>query len=520
MSPRDQVVRAHVPAAEENASEFQARFLLFNAMPAWFVSSIVHFLGIIILALITVAPQPLSEQIQAYAPPTEEVEELKDFEIKTIPIDPTPVSNSNSNTIPDTTTDIISASAEETEGVSVIADVDSAPSRIELSEFSNEVAPRSDIMQTTQGIAGTGFSGRGAKQRAQIGKLRGGNDASERAVANALKWLAAHQLPDGGWNFDHRTGPCNGRCANAGNLTDCRTGATAMALLPFLGAGQTHREGPYKEVVRRGLYFLTSQMKLENHGGQQTGNLAQGGGQLYSHGLAAITLCEAYGMTHDKALMAPAQLSLNHIMYAQDPVGGGWRYTPRQAGDTSAVGWQIMALKSGHMAYLRVDPKTIQGAVHFLDTVGVDSGSYYGYTDPGRGQATTAVGLLSRMYLGWKKDNPALQRGIDYLAATGPSKTNLYYDYYATQILCQNEGEKWDKWNVQMRDWLVASQDGASKTKAAHQTGSWHIPGDIGADRGGRLYSTSLSTMILEVYYRHMPLYGKQAADDDFPLGP
>ncbi|MFN0022099.1 MAG: prenyltransferase/squalene oxidase repeat-containing protein [Pirellulaceae bacterium] len=512
MSPRDQVVRAHRQdsIAEENAGEFQARFLLFNAMPAWFVSSIVHFLGIIILALITIAPRQVDEQIQAYSPPMEVVEELTNPELRPISLEPTPSTNDKT---PNVTQQIISDSAEESETVSVIPEVDPAPSRVEMDEFSNEVAPRTDLTTTLEGISGTGYSNRGAKARAQIGAIKGATEKSEAAVARALKWLAAHQNSDGSWNFDHRVGPCNGRCGNAGNLTDCRTGATAMALLPFLGAGQTHREGQYKEVVRRGLYFLTSQMKLENHGGLQTGNLAQGGGQLYSHGLAAITLCEAYGMTQDKSLMAPAQLALNHIMFAQDPVGGGWRYEPRQAGDTSAVGWQLMALKSGHMAYLKVDPKTVQGAVHFLDTVGIDSGSYYGYTDPGKGQGTTAVGLLCRMYLGWKKDNPALQRGIDYLADTGPSKTNLYYDYYATQVLCQNDGEKWNKWNVQMRDWLVASQD-----TAGHQTGSWHVGGDIGADRGGRLYSTALSTMILEVYYRHMPLYGKQAAEDDFPL--
>ena len=514
MSPRDQVARAPSQDSDnENGGEFQARFLLFNAMPSWFASSIVHFLGIIILALITIAPPPVNESIQAYAPPVEKVEELTNPEFKPMPLDPkiVPVNN----TMTEVTQEMISASAEETDTVAVMPDVDQAPSHFELSDFSTEVAPKNDMTKTLEGITGTGFTGRGEKSRKALGELRGANDQSEAAVARALKWLAAHQNGDGSWNFDHRTGPCNGRCGNAGNLTDCRTGATALALLPFLGAGQTHREGHYQEVVRRGLYFLTSQMKLENHGGLQTGNLAQGGGQLYSHGLAAIALCEAYGMTQDKSLMAPAQLSLNYIMFAQDTTGGGWRYTPGQPGDTSAVGWQLMALKSGHMAYLKVDPKTVQGAVHFLDTVGVDSGSYYGYTDPGKGQGTTAVGLLCRMYLGWKKDNPALQRGIDYLAATGPSKSNLYYDYYATQVLCQNDGEKWDKWNVEMRDWLVATQD-----TAGHQTGSWHVPGDIGADRGGRLYSTALSTMILEVYYRHMPLYGKQAAEDDFPLGP
>jgi len=261
-------------------------------------------------------------------------------------------------------------------------------------------------------------------------------------------------------------------------------------------------------------------MRVRNEGGMQAGDLAQPGGSMYSHGLAAITLCEAYAMTHDRKLMGPAQLSLNHIMYAQDPVGGGWRYVPRQPGDTSVVGWQLMALKSGHMAYLAVDPKTIQGAIRFLDSAQADGGAKYGYTGPGQGSATTAVGLLCRMYLGWKRDNAALKRGVEDLAKAGPSKGNMYYNYYATQVLRQycgdpgTEGhELWDKWNTNMRDWLTGSQD-----KTGHQKGSWVMRGDHGSDRGGRLYCTSMATMILEVYYRHMPIYGKQAATEDFPL--
>jgi hypothetical protein len=224
-------------------------------------------------------------------------------------------------------------------------------------------------------------------------------------------------------------------------------------------------------------------------------------------------------MTHDRGLMQPAQLSLNHIVWAQDPIGGGWRYAPRTPGDTSVVGWQLMALKSGHMAYLQVPPNTIQGAIKFLDAVQADSGSKYGYTGPGGGQATTAIGLLSRMYLGWKKDHPALQRGAEFLAATGPSKGNMYYNYYATQVLRHYGGEggagseMWDKWNKEMRDWLVESQD-----QNGHQRGSWNMKGDHGSERGGRIYCTSMATMILEVYYRHMPIYGKQAAEEEFPL--
>jgi hypothetical protein len=329
---------------------------------------------------------------------------------------------------------------------------------------------------------------------------------AEQAVSSALKWIIAHQEHDGSWNFDHRHGPCK---TNPGTLVEADKGATAMALLPLLGAGQTHKEGEYKKQVKAGLAYLVRTMKVHEN---KTADLVDSG-NLYSHGLATIALCEAYAMTADKELMTPAQAALDYIAYAQDPVGGGWRYSARQAGDTSVVGWQLMALKSGHMAYLRVSPETVKGASSFLDSVQVDSGSAYGYTSPGDGQATSSIGLLCRMYLGWKHDHGALERGVARLSKLGPSKTNLYYNYYGTQVMRHYGGDAWTKWNSVMRDQLVHSQ----ATKGAEQ-GSWYIAGDHGSDKGGRLYCTSMSTMILEVYYRHLPIYGKAAAEEDFPL--
>jgi hypothetical protein len=208
----------------------------------------------------------------------------------------------------------------------------------------------------------------------------------------------------------------------------------------------------------------------------------------------------------------PAQLALNYIMAAQDPVGGGWRYAPKQPGDTSAVGWQLMALKSGHMAYLDVNPLVIKKAVEFLDSVQADDGASYGYTGPGAGPATSAVGLLCRMYLGWKKDHPGLDRGVTKLAKMGPSK-DLYFDYYATQVIHHVEGERWVAWNSKMRDMLTDAQ-----VKSGHSAGSWYdgVDGGHGAHVAGRLYCTSLATMILEVYYRHLPIYGAQSVDEEF----
>lgn len=501
---------APVPAPNEPdepiVSQHRGRFLLL-AMPSWLVSGCVHFVLLILLALLTIAPPQVSAKLHLAAALTVPEEKVLDFKEEKIELklEPTDVAQPSP--------DFAAPAPETTEEVDmpIVADEMSAePSEIEFDDFSDEVAPRGNITDTIGNLSGDAFIGRTTEGRKALALKSGATEASEAAVALALEWLANHQSPDGGWNYDHRLGACNARCGNSGSLTDCRTGATAQALLPFLGAGQTHKKGKYQKQVAAGLYFLTQQMKVRTQLGLQCGDLAQGGGNMYSHGMATIVLCEAYGMTHDKGLLLPAQLSLNHIVYAQDPVGGGWRYTPRTPGDTSVVGWQLMALKSGHLAYLQVPPQTITGANKFLDSVMSDY-AYYGYTDPGRGQATTAIGLLCRMYLGWKKDHPGIEKGIQFLSQTGPSKGNMYYNYYATQCLRHYEGEMWDKWNVKMRDQLVNSQE-----KAGHLRGSWHMNGDHGSDRGGRLYCTSMATMILEVYYRHMPLYAKQAAEDEF----
>jgi hypothetical protein len=290
-------------------------------------------------------------------------------------------------------------------------------------------------------------------------------------------------------------------------MAEARIGATAMALLPFLGAGNTHMAGNYKGVVHKGLYYLVNNQK-------SNGSLWENGGTMYSHGLAAIVLTEAYAMTGDTSLQRPAQGALNFITYAQDPVSRGWRYKPRDmtGGDTSVVGWQLMALKSGHMAKLGVNGSTVQGVKKFLNSVQANDGATYGYMSPGRKPTTTAVGLLCRMYLGWDHEHPALANGVKRLAKTGPSKTNLYYDYYATQVMRHYGGADWEKWNKTMRDHLVKTQN-----RKGHAEGSWLL-GKEHTDKGGRLYCTSLATMILEVYYRHLPIYGKKASEDEFEL--
>jgi len=225
---------------------------------------------------------------------------------------------------------------------------------------------------------------------------------------------------------------------------------------------------------------------------------------MYAQGLVAIVLCEAFAMTRDPALKEPAQQAIRFIEYAQDKKGGGWRYRPQEPGDTTVTGWQLMALKSADMAGLKVDRSVHYAAQRFLDSVASDEGSQYGYLDRTPRRSTTAIALLCRMYGGWVRGNPPLVRGIGHLAAWGPSVTDIYYNYYATQVLRHWGGSDWKRWNEAMREYLISMQE----TKG-HESGSWYFD-DEHSRVGGRLYTTSMAVMILEVYYRYMPLYGKQ----------
>jgi hypothetical protein len=348
-----------------------------------------------------------------------------------------------------------------------------------------------------------GFGGRSGATRERMVSEGGGNGLSEAAVARALKWFAQHQAPDGHWSLDNyqNAGHCN--CQGNGQHNDIA--ATAFGLLPLLGAGQTHKGGVsqkntglYTKNVERALKYLMLKQNAE-------GNF---GGGMYAHGLATIAVCEAFGLTNDPALQKPAQKAINFICKAQSD-NGGWRYVPKGGGDTSVVGWQVMALKSGQLAGLDVPSPVLEGAKKWLDSCASPDGGSYGYQGPAYGaSAMTAVGLLCREYLGWGPRNPGLQSGIQTLKTLPPKKApSMYYNYYATQVMHHFGGKAWEDWNKEMRDLLIERQDKGSTPKHEHQLGSWSPLGDAHNGAGGRVMITSLSALTLEVYYRHLPLY-------------
>lgn len=368
----------------------------------------------------------------------------------------------------------------------------------------------------------------------ELAKRLGGSDESQRAVARSLFWLRTHQSPDGRWSL-HRYHVHDKRCdcqsdaeKEPGHMYPDDVSATAMGVLPFLAAGH-HHLGQKEEsrVVAQALRFLLSQ---QTGIGEEDGQFKSDNPKpMYTQGLATIAICEAYGMTNDPKLRDSALRAIKYIVKSQNPNLGGWRYQPRTSSDTSVVGWQVMALKSAQMAGLPVPNSAFDGASRWLDRAQVKQNRpggrsiiRYAYAvdinDPSSGgtTATTAAGLLSRLYLGWGPRHADMIMGCDGLLddALPPAEfvkgktVDIYTWYYAAQVMHHMGGEYWEKWNPRMREYLIASQE-----REGHKTGSWDPGVDKWGRQGGRIYTTALSALTLEVYYRHLPLYRREKLD-------
>ncbi len=489
--------------------------VLRRILPAWLTSGGVHILLLTVflcITLVTPGPSPLPERPEIQTEVATEEPPSANLENDEIGLNPSVLLNYNLDRIESISVPGI-VNANELVGIKDAPDgqllnVSPPPG---LGGNVGQGGGLDSLMPGTGSLTGFvggfpggtflpgGPGGRSGATRQKLLQEGGGNSLSEAAVAAGLKWLVQHQARDGHWSLDgfHQHGRCN--CNGFGQRNDIA--ATAFGLLPLLGAGETHKNSKlYSDHVRRALDYLISKQNKEGYFS----------GGMYAHGLATIALGEAYALTSDSKLRGPAQRALSFIRSAQS-TSGGWRYQPRQDGDTSVVGWQVMAHKSGQMAGLEVDDPanpTLAKAGKWLDSCMTPDGSGYGYTGPQPTPTMTAVGLLCRQYLGWNPRNPRLLAGVNSLTKTPPGELNsIYYYYYATQVLHHMGGDVWQTWNEKLRDQLIKKQEKGDDPKRLHLKGSWSPTGDVHGGAGGRMMQTSLSVLTLEVYYRYLPLY-------------
>ena len=469
---------APVPVDQSDESLFLAG--LRNA-PPWLISAIVHMIAMIVLALLLL-PQMFNDQVNLEATFADSLgEQLL-------------IDSPLSNVFTDDTTEPILTPDDLLEVLKPAAE----PSKIDVESLVGfDVS--SDPVLAMVGIA---YDGRRPGTKESLLGAYGGNALTQQAVLAGLEWLARNQEKNGSWSL---MGPYSD-----GAVRENREVATAMALLAFQGDGNTTEYGEYKEVVKRGWYYLLKRQDAKGCFYRERHRIHH----LYTQGLATIAVCELYAMTSDPMLRRsyrePAIKAVDYCVQSQSSAGG-WRYVPRRDSDLSVTGWILMALQSARMAGLEVPGATLDQASGFLDNVGNEGGSRYRY-HPGKSltRAMTAEGLLCRQYLGWKQDHPALIEGVDWLLEPENQLSyqrdrDVYYWYYATQVMHHMEGEPWQKWNARMCEAVPPAQ-----VKEGVESGSWDPQkptADRRAEEGGRLYVTCLSLYMLQVYYRHLPLY-------------
>lgn len=346
------------------------------------------------------------------------------------------------------------------------------------------------------------YSLRHAADRQQITQQRGGSADTEEAVRKGLLWLVQSQEQDGRWDAD-RWGAGQERQVfghdRKGAGAEADTGITGLAMLALLAGGHSHLEGDYQTTIRRGLDYLVSQQKSN---GDLAGN-ARMFARTYCHSMALLALSEALAVTGDQKLHAAVQKGVDYSVQSQNRVDGGWRYQPGDPGDMSQHGWQVLALKSAQMGGARVPAETFERLRNFVTSC--SSGSFGGLSSyrprQGVSNSMTAEALVCRFVLDHEISRDLIIEAANRISTERPNalNINLYYWYYGTLAMYQVGGNDWESWNSEMKKALLSTQ-----VRNGAQAGSWS-PDCLWGGYGGRVYSTALATLNLQVYYRYMP---------------
>jgi len=322
-------------------------------------------------------------------------------------------------------------------------------------------------------------------------------------VRLALEWLARHQRGDGTWTASGFARGCAGPGCTGDGEDEYRTATTALALMPFLGAGHTWRGGPWKETVRRGVRALVDLQRPD-------GSFAPQHKRAYGDALATLALTEAYGMTRAASLRAPVERAVAAWVRTQSRAGG-WRYEPGDGEtDSSVTGWVALALACADKSGVAVPRETLRRCREWFEDK-TDAQGQVGYRAGSSGpKALLGVGYFVPVLLGEAPDSPRLAPVIANVECTLPHwpadpahpTPNFGADdpihwYYGALAAFQRGGGTWHAWNGRMREVLLDHQE-----RGGCPAGSWPPCGSTG-ESGGRVVTTALCALTLEVYYRY-----------------
>jgi hypothetical protein len=382
-----------------------------------------------------------------------------------------------------------------------MASLPAAQMKPAASDISKNVA---EVAKTTTKGIGVGvpttMAGRiGGTARAAAMVKNGGKEKSEKAVMAGLRWLRQHQNEDGSW------------------ATEYRPSMTGFAILCFLGHGETPESPEFGPTVKKGLdWLLAKGTETKGRMSMTQNNWGRGIEGVYEHAVATYAIGEYYTMTKDERFADLLKQAVTFIVQGQAKDGGwSYKYENKPASDTSVSGWQIQALKAAHLTGLEIPgvQEALDKAMLNLKRVQASDGSFgYHNTNEAR-YSLSGVGVLCTYF--WKEGkDKSVKDGIEYILkqtdGDNPIKykeksADLYAWYYNTQACLMYGGSAWSKWNRLFQDEIADNQDA---------DGSWPAVG--GKNPGGELqqkkegagpnYRTCLCILMLEVFYRYMPV--------------
>ena len=330
----------------------------------------------------------------------------------------------------------------------------------------------------------------------RLARLRsgGGQEFTEAAILRGLDWLKANQDPEGSWGGKDKDAQGNPKATN-------KDAMTSMALLCFLGHCELQDSPKYGPTVRKAIEYITSTPPDKPVGGGNTGS--------YSHPIRTYALCEAYTMTKNKRLEEFAKRATIHLIKGQNETGG-WAYAygkgPTAHTDLSVTGWHVQALKAAALTGIPIEglDQAMDKAIEYVRKCQDQTGKF-AYKIKSSGKASlTGTGVLSLQM--WKNAKTAeAQKGLDWIVANQAKewrRVNVYEWYYHAQACFQATGvsggsKYWRAWNKDFQQIVCGAQQ-----PDGHWPHGTHFHGDTA------IFRTTMTILMLEVYYRYMPNYG------------
>lgn len=360
------------------------------------------------------------------------------------------------------------------------------------------------------GAGGGGFAGippvmqKRCTPEARLDRLakNGGTPECEEAVVKGLRWLKEQQAEDGSWSSGYY-----------------QAGMTGLVLLAYLGHCETPLSEEFGDTVTRAIAFLIDNSK--KNGGfiaVNTGNKHW----VYEHGIGVYALAEAYTFCRLLNIDFPdlkqtVEKGGQVIIERQHNTSGGWDYNYDQSGnrggDLSIVGWHVQALKACSHAGINFPGlrRTLKQAEDYVKARANNQGGFGYVGKSGIGgfgyDALTGVGVLSLQFLG-RDSSREVRKGLDYILENSKFEwdspwSDLYAHYYEGQAMMNRGGKHWQQYNELFRDQVLKNQnDDGSWKKVA---GGGKINAVAAAFNTNDVYRTTLSILMLEVYYRFLP---------------